>query len=67
MPNVMKRKNLVNELVKAIEAMCVLVDKFAKIDVTPNTPLHNFQQSMIENVKRYREKKLKGKDNDSAE
>lgn len=46
-----------NELIKAIEAMCVLVDKFEKIDVTPDTPLHNFQQGMIANVKHYRDKK----------
>lgn len=47
----------VNELVKAIEDMCELIDEFAKSDITPGTPLYNFQQSMIVNVKRYRDKK----------
>lgn len=46
-----------NELVKAIEDLCLLVDEFAESDVTPGTPLYNFQQSMIANVKRYREHK----------
>lgn len=46
-----------NELVKAIEDLCLLVDEFAEIDVTPESPLYNFQQSMIANVKRYREQK----------
>lgn len=46
-----------NELIKAIEDMCELVDEFAKSDITPGTPLYNFQQGMIANVKRYRDKK----------
>lgn len=49
----------VNELRAAIEDMCLLVDEFAKSDVTPGTPLYNFQQSMIANVKRYRDTKGK--------
>lgn len=48
-----------NEKIQAIEDMCLLVDEFAKSDITPETPLYNFQQEMIENVKRYREKKFK--------
>jgi hypothetical protein len=48
-----------NEVVKAIEDMCLLVDEFAKSDVTPGTPLYNFQQGMIANVKRYRDNKGK--------
>jgi hypothetical protein len=47
----------VNELRNAIEDMCLLVDEFAKSDITPGTPLYNFQQGMIANVKRYRDKK----------
>ncbi len=47
----------VNELRKAIEELCLLVDEFANCDLTPNTPLYNFQQSMIANVKRYRGQK----------
>jgi hypothetical protein len=46
-----------NELIKAIEEMCLAVDEFAKEHITPNTPLFNLQQDMIANVKRYREKK----------
>ncbi len=47
----------VNELKKAIEDLCLLVDEFSLCNLTPNTPLYNFQQSMIANVKRYRDKK----------
>ena len=46
-----------NELIIALEEMCLLIDEFAKCNFTPNTPLYNFQQSMIDNVKRYRERK----------
>lgn len=47
----------VNEMREAIEELCSLVDEFATCDLTPNTPLYNFQQSMIANVKRFREQK----------
>ena len=47
----------INEMRKAIEELCLLVDEFANCDLTPNTPLYNFQQSMIANVKRFREQK----------
>lgn len=46
-----------NELIKDIEEMCLVIDEFAKNDITPGTPLYNLQQGMIANVKRYREKK----------
>ncbi len=52
-----EKEKKMQELIKEIEDMCLLVDEFAKSDVTPGTPLYNFQQSMIANVKRYREKK----------
>jgi len=55
-----------SDKIQAIEDMCLLVDEFAKSDITPGTPLYNFQQGMIENVKRYREKKLKEKENEQA-
>ena len=45
---------MTNELVKEIIELCELVDKFAKSDVTPGTPLYNFQQGMIQNVHRFR-------------
>ncbi len=48
-----------NKLVEAIEDMCLVIDELAKSDVTPGTPLYNFQQCMIANVKRYREAKEK--------
>ena len=64
--SVMKRKKIMNELIKAIEDMCLLVDEFAKSDITPNTPLYNFQQGLIANVKRYREKKAKENENESS-
>jgi len=46
-----------NDLIEALEEMCLLTDEFAKSDVTPNTPLYNFQQGLIANAKRYRQKK----------
>ncbi len=55
-----------NELIDAIEEMCLLTDEFAKSDITPNTPLYNFQQSLIANVKRYREAKAKDEENESS-
>jgi hypothetical protein len=45
------------ELRNAIEELCLLVDEFANCDLTPNTPMYNFQQSMIANVKRFRGQK----------
>lgn len=56
------------ELRDAIEDMCLLVDEFEKCDIAPNTPLYNFQQGMIANVKRYRGKKAieKEKENESS-
>jgi hypothetical protein len=56
------KEKTMNELIKAIEDMCLLVDEFEKSDITPNTPLYNFQQGLIANVKRYREKKSKQKE-----
>lgn len=47
----------INELKKAMDELCLLVDEFSNCDLTPNTPLYNFQQSMIANVKRFRGKK----------
>lgn len=47
----------INEIKAAIEELCLLVDEFANCDLTPNTPLYNFQQSMIANVKRFRGEK----------
>lgn len=46
-----------DELIKAIEEMCLLTDEFAKVETIPGTPLYNFQKSIIANVKRYRESK----------
>jgi hypothetical protein len=54
-----------SELIKAIEDMCLLVDEFEKSDITPNTPLYNFQQGLIANVKRYREKKAEENESSS--
>ncbi len=54
------------KIIKEFEEMCLLVDEFAKCDITPNTPLYNFQQGMIATVKRYREKKAKEKENESS-
>jgi len=51
-----------NDLIEALEEMCLLTDEFAKCDLTPNTPIYNFQQGLIANVKRYREKKSKQKE-----
>lgn len=47
----------VNELREAIEEICLLVDEIANCDLTPNTPLYNWQQSMIASVRRYRGEK----------
>lgn len=33
------------------------IDEFAKFKITPDTPLHTFQQSIIGHVQRYRESK----------
>lgn len=66
MQNATKRKKRMNDLMKEIEDLCLLVDEFAKCDITPNTPIYNFQQGLIENVKRYREKKAKEQENESS-
>jgi hypothetical protein len=55
-----------NDLIDAIEEMCLLTDEFAKCDITPNTPLYNFQQGLITNVKRYRDAKAKDEENESS-
>jgi hypothetical protein len=47
----------VTELRKSIEELCLLVDEFSLCDIAQNTPLYNFQQSMIANVKRFRDQK----------
>jgi hypothetical protein len=48
---------LISDLEEMIEENCKLVDEFALQELTPNTPIYNFQQSLIANVKRYREAK----------
>lgn len=45
------------DIEKEIEEMCGLVDEYSHIELKPNTPEYNFQQSMIANVKRFREAK----------
>lgn len=52
------------ELRNAIEELCLLVDEFSLCEFAQNTPLYNFQQSMIANVKRFREQK---DDDDTSE
>jgi hypothetical protein len=47
------------ELEDLIDEHCREIDEFAKVELTPGTPIHTFQQSMIANVKRYRAAKLK--------
>lgn len=44
-------------LEEIIEEVCVATDEFAKKELTPGTPIYTFQQSMILNVKNYRQAK----------
>ncbi len=43
------------ELKELIDDFCDYIDMFSKVELTPCTPMHTFQQSMIANVKRWRE------------
>lgn len=48
-----------NSLEDLIEESCKLVDEFSKESFTPGTPVYNFQQSLINQAKIYREAREK--------
>ncbi len=42
-----------------IEDMLIATDEIAKLELTPGTPMYNFQQALIASAKIYRAYKLK--------
>lgn len=45
------------ELENMVEEMCKIIDGMAELELTPGTPIHDCQQSLIAGVRRYRKDK----------